>query len=91
MLGEEHPDTLTAMGNLAVSLRALGEKQAARALLEKVVEGSQRVLGAEHPDTLMAMDNLAVSLQALGEEQAARALLEKVTQVKQRSGGGGQH
>jgi hypothetical protein len=49
-LGEDHPDTLTAASNLAVSLRAAGEYQAARELGEDTV-ARRRVLGEDHPDT----------------------------------------
>ena len=84
VLGEEHPDTLTAMANLASSLRALGDAQAARKLEEQTLEVSRRVLGEEHPDTLTAMANLASSLRALGDAQAARKLLEQTLEVSRR-------
>lgn len=50
MLGEEHPDTLTAMGNLAVALDAQGHHAAARRLEERALEARKRVLGEEHPE-----------------------------------------
>jgi TIR domain/Tetratricopeptide repeat len=71
-----HPVTLSAMGNLAVTLKALGEAREARRLEEEVLEGRREVLGARHPDTLSAMGNLAVTLVALGHWDKARALLE---------------
>jgi hypothetical protein len=48
-LGEDHPDTLAAASNLAVSLRAAGEYQAARELDEDTLARRRRVLGEDHP------------------------------------------
>jgi tetratricopeptide (TPR) repeat protein len=60
-LGNEHPDTLGAMNDLAHSYSDVGRRQEAMELTEKVLEASQRTLGNEHPDTLMAMNNFANS------------------------------
>ena len=49
VLGEEHPDTLTSMNNLAETLRAQGDHDGARQLQERVLEVRTRVLGEEHP------------------------------------------
>jgi len=45
VLGPEHPDTLTSMGNLASSLKAGGDLAGARELQEQVVASLKRVLG----------------------------------------------
>ena len=58
ILGEEHPDTLTAKGNLAHTLSQLGNYVAAKKLQEEVLEASRRTLGEEHPETLTAKPNL---------------------------------
>ena len=65
-LGEDHPDTLAAASNLAVSLRAAGEYQAARELDEDTLARRRRVLGEDHPDTLASANGLAISLRAVG-------------------------
>src|SRR4029077_13586368 len=64
-LGEGPPATLAAASNLAVSLRAAGEYQAARELDEDTLARRRRVLGEDHPDTLTSADNLAISLLAV--------------------------
>ena len=51
-LGDDHPDTLTSASNLAISLRAVREHQAARELGEDTLARRRRVLGDGHPDTL---------------------------------------
>jgi hypothetical protein len=59
VLGPEHPVTLMAMGNLAVSLQAMGDLPGACQLEEKAVGARTRVLGPEHPDTILARRNLS--------------------------------
>jgi len=83
-LGEEHPDTLRSMGNLAESLRAQGDFAGAQALQERVLEARRRVLGEEHPDTLTSMNHLAMLLQAQGDVAGARALQERVLEARRR-------
>ena len=75
-LGEDHPGTLAAASNLAVSLRAAGEYQAARELDEDTLARRRRVLGEDHPDTLTSASNLVMILGRVSEEQAARELAE---------------
>jgi tetratricopeptide (TPR) repeat protein len=84
LLGEEHPDTLRAMGNLAGTLKAQGDLAGARGLEEQVLEVRRRLLGEVHPDTLTAMNNLAQTLKALGDHLGARGLEEQVLEVRRR-------
>jgi len=53
-LGEEHPETLAAMLDLAERLWAEGRLGAARALEEQVVAARLKQLGEAHADTLKA-------------------------------------
>ena len=76
--GDDHPDTLTAMLDLADCLWAQGRLIAARKLEERVVEGRRRLLGEQHPDTLKAVGKLAVTLAAQGDLDQARRLQEQV-------------
>ena len=84
VFGEEHPDTLTSMSNLAGTLRAQGDHAGARALQEQVLTVQRRVLGAEHPDTLTSMNNLAFTVWAQGDLAGARALEEQALAVRRR-------
>ena len=51
-LGEEHPDTLRSMHNLANRYSEVGRRPEALQLTERVVEVYKRTLGEEHPDTV---------------------------------------
>ncbi|KAI9773955.1 MAG: hypothetical protein M1839_001967 [Geoglossum umbratile] len=84
-LGNEHPNTLVAMSNLASSYSDLGRRQEAMELRVKVLEASQRTLGNEHPNTLIAMGNLASSYSDLGRRQEAMELRVKVLEANQRT------
>ncbi|MGF7178102.1 tetratricopeptide repeat protein [Azospirillum doebereinerae] len=76
--GEEHPDTLTSMNNLALTLGALGNAAGAKAMHERVLAVRIRVQGEEHPDTLTSMNNLAATLGALGNAAGAKAMHERI-------------
>jgi tetratricopeptide (TPR) repeat protein len=82
--GEEHPDTLMAMRDLAKMMWDVGDLAEAKPLEEQVLETSRRVLGEEHPDTLTAMYGLAEILQAQGDLAEARKLWERVFEISRR-------
>jgi tetratricopeptide repeat protein len=52
VLGQEHPSTLTSMGNLASTYQNQGRWKEAKDLQKQELEICSRVLDAEHPDTL---------------------------------------
>jgi tetratricopeptide (TPR) repeat protein len=84
VLGDEHPDTLTSMSNLAVIYWHQGKLQEASDLGERVLEARRRVLGVEHPDTLTSMSNLASLYQHQGKLQKASDLGERVLEARRR-------
>jgi hypothetical protein len=45
LMGKEHPDTLTSMNNLALTLYAQRDLAGARKLQEQVLEAKARLLG----------------------------------------------
>ena len=63
--------------NLATVLRALGDYQGAKVLLEKAVKSAEINFGDAHPTTAVSYSNLATVLQDLGDYQGAKVLLEK--------------
>jgi len=66
ILGEEHPYTLTAMANLAITYRDQGRMGEAAALPEEVLQKWRQILGEEHPYTLTSMANLAITCSDQG-------------------------
>ncbi|KAJ7926912.1 hypothetical protein B0H13DRAFT_2265797 [Mycena leptocephala] len=74
VLGDDHPDTLLAMGNLASTYHSLGEFHKAEELEVVVLEKKKQVLGDDHPDTLQTMANLGWTYNHLGEFQKAETL-----------------
>jgi hypothetical protein len=76
VLGEDHPDTLFSMDNLAGTLMRQGDLTGARTLFEKALESRRRVLGEDHPNTLTSMSNLALTLWQIGEHRPALQLMQ---------------
>jgi tetratricopeptide (TPR) repeat protein len=74
VLGDEHPDTLTSMGSLALTYWNQGRWKKAEKLEMQVMETCKRVLGDEHPDTLTSMDNLASTYRNQGRWKEAEEL-----------------
>jgi hypothetical protein len=84
VLGDEHPDTITAMSNLAVTLGGLGKLKEVAAMKKEVLEKMRRVLGDEHPNTISAMNNLANTLGDLGKLEEAAAMEKEVLEKRRR-------
>ena len=53
--GDDHDDTLTAMGDLAYLLWQEGEYREAEALRRELLERCQRLCGEDHPATLAGL------------------------------------
>jgi tetratricopeptide (TPR) repeat protein len=81
VLGQEHPDTLTSMANLASTYRNQGRWKEAEELDVQVMETRMRVLGQEHPDTLTSMNNLAHTYKDLDRTGDAINLMKRVTEL----------
>ena len=76
--GQEHPDTLSTMHNLANSYDEAGRRAETLKLREEVLALRRKVLGPEHPDTLQAMQDLANLYFSVGRSSEATTLLAKV-------------
>jgi tetratricopeptide (TPR) repeat protein len=84
VFGDDHPNTLGSMNNLATVRRALGDSQGASELHEQALAASRRVLGEDHPDTLGLMNNLAETRRALGDLHGASELHEQALAASRR-------
>ncbi|KAF1988157.1 HET-domain-containing protein [Aulographum hederae CBS 113979] len=58
VLGEEHPDTLTSMNNLAFTWKEQGRNAESAKLMEDFVRLGTQVLGSHHPHILSSSETL---------------------------------
>src|ERR1700728_625097 len=65
--GEERPDTLSTMADLASTYLNQRRVPETKELRVQVVDVRRRVLGQEHPDTLSSMHSLAMILRDQGK------------------------
>lgn len=84
-LGEKHPDTLSALNNLAQTYSSLGNFRKAKEMQEKVYTLRCEILGKEHPDTLTALSNLASTYGDLGNPQKEVELAEKAYTLRRKT------
>ncbi|MBV8812416.1 MAG: serine/threonine protein kinase [Acidobacteriaceae bacterium] len=84
VLGEQHPDTLTAMYKLGQLYLYEGKYAQAEPLLARVLELRRRVLGAKHPDTLSTLCSLGLAYLAQGKYAQAEPLLTKAVEMQRR-------
>ncbi|KAH7117464.1 hypothetical protein EDB81DRAFT_733687, partial [Dactylonectria macrodidyma] len=83
-LGNEHPDTIKAMSNLANTLADQGQLHEATSMQREVLQKSQQSLGTEHPDTISVMSNLACTLLDQGQLDEAAGMQRVVLEKRQR-------
>ena len=69
--GEEHPDTLLSLSNLAFAYGDLGDYEKALEMNKKAYALRCQVLGEEHPGTLLSLSNLASAYGDLGDYEKA--------------------
>jgi hypothetical protein len=72
LLGEDHPNTLTSMSNLASTYRNQGRWKDAEVLEVVVMEKRKQLLGEDHPHTLTIMANLASTYRSQGRWKGRR-------------------
>jgi tetratricopeptide (TPR) repeat protein len=77
VLGEEHPDMLTSMNNLAQALSKQGKHAEAEQMHRETLALREKVLRKEHPDTLMSVYGLAYLLHHQNKYEDALPLYER--------------
>ncbi|KAJ7327429.1 hypothetical protein DFH08DRAFT_1026306 [Mycena albidolilacea] len=82
VLGEEHPDTIFTMGQLASTYNHLSQLSAAEELATVALERHQKVFGEDHPETLWIMGELAFQQQ--GQLEHAEELLVTVLEKRRK-------
>jgi hypothetical protein len=84
LLGAEHPDTLSSMGNLASTYQNQGRWNEAEKLEVQVMDMRKKLLGAEHPHTLTSMANLASTYRNQGRWNEAGKLEVQVMDMRKK-------
>ncbi|KAJ6025063.1 hypothetical protein N7540_005860 [Penicillium herquei] len=77
-LGEDHPNTLGSIANLALTYSNQGRWEEAEQLQVQVMKTSKTKLGEDHPDTLSSMANLALTYSNQGRWEEAKQLQVQV-------------
>jgi tetratricopeptide (TPR) repeat protein len=75
--GDDHPNTLTSVNNLAGAYESAGDMGRAIPLYEQALTDCRRVLGDDHPDTLSSVNNLASAYRSAGDLGRAIPLFEQ--------------
>jgi tetratricopeptide repeat protein/NTP-dependent ternary conflict system VMAP-like protein/NB-ARC domain-containing protein len=81
----DHPLALAARVNLAVALRAAGDRDDARRIDEAALASLTRQVGAKHPYTLAAATNFAEDLHLAGRDREANDLAWATCQLSAES------
>ena len=82
VLGENHPDYLGSLNNLASSYSLLGDYQKGLEIFLKIADIQKETLGDKHPDYLTVLNNLALSYSDIGDYQKGLELNLKVAELR---------
>lgn len=83
-LGESHPTTVTALGDLAALDLVRGRHREAADRFGEVLERHRGVFGPDHPHVAVALQNLATAEKHLGNLDLAREYLEDAVALRRR-------
>lgn len=79
--GAEHPNTVTALNNLAALYQNMGESARAEPLFHRALAVREKTLGA-HPLTANSLNNLATLYQAMGAYVRAEPLFRRALAIR---------
>ncbi|KAG9052480.1 hypothetical protein FS842_009789 [Serendipita sp. 407] len=78
VLGPRHPDTVSVMINLAITLYDRGQLEEAETMWREVLALQTEILGPRHPHTVWVMNNLASTLYDGGQQEEAEPILREI-------------
>ncbi len=84
-LGPEHPNTATALNNLAELYRSMGDYAKAVPLHRRAIEIKEKALGPDHPSTAISLNNLARLYAAMGDYAKAEPLYKRSLAIKEKT------
>ena len=82
--GEDDPDTLLIMGDLAVSLKQQSKLPEAERLYRTTLEAQRRILGDDHENTVTTTNNLSLLLHDQGKLDEAVQLARETLEARRR-------
>jgi CHAT domain-containing protein len=85
--GPEHPDTATALNNLAALYDATGAYAEAEPLYQRALEITEKTLGCDHPSTAIALNNLAELYRVIGAYAEAEPLYQRALAITEKAFG----
>ena len=80
--GDDHPDTLDSITNLALQHTELGDYAAALPLSKEAVASTRRTLGGEHEEAGHAIISLAAVHSLMGNHALGRELHEEALALR---------
>ncbi|MBR3680673.1 MAG: toll/interleukin-1 receptor domain-containing protein [Clostridia bacterium] len=80
--GQEHPETLSALREVASIYTSKGEYARAREWLEECYEVSCRTLGEAHPDTVTTLEYIGWTYRNEGEREKSLEIFERVFELR---------
>ena len=86
-LGPEHPDTATALNNLALTYSRLAQYDKALPLKLRALAINEKVLGPEHPNTATTLGNLALTYSRLAQYDKALPLEQRALAIREKLSG----
>jgi eukaryotic-like serine/threonine-protein kinase len=87
LLGNEHPDVATSLGNLAMALLAQGELTNAETLCREALTMRKRLRGKDHQDVALSLNNLAAVLRYQNRLEESEALQREALAIEKKSFG----
>ena len=76
-MGENHPQTLLSIDNLANLFESMGQYDRALPLHEECLAKRKVILAEQHPETLVSLGNLANLFESMGQYDRALPLAEE--------------
>jgi tetratricopeptide (TPR) repeat protein len=80
-LGEEHPETLASLNNLAEMYAEVGDYAHAEPLHLRALAIREKTLGPNHPDTAISLNNLAGLYESIGNYAKAELFYKRTLAI----------
>lgn len=83
-LGEEHPDFVARLNDIAFLYELMGKYGDSEAIHQQAMEIIRKSLGKDHPDFAASLNNLAGLYESMGEYEYSKKLYLKAIEIRRR-------